>query len=664
VATARATARAIRTRDGTRWHATGRARRRADARRGTRARGTSREDADVDVSGDASARAEAREDDEAIREERLTPEDELLAKIEARREAMFRRSERTRATNAGRDEDGVDSTIDREETRREDEREATTSGRRRDESPSRRRRVASAAEDPSAVRSNEKRIEGDSVGGRARREDTELVWVLERPGEGWGEQILPTIKAERRAVERPAPRRALSSSEEFLIRQIGLSSDEVVAALSAAAAWRTTKKGRALVDKRRMRLVQQNVLPCAQTMFNFGASKEDMAQIVRDYPIVLSLDTSTAWNMDFVEYVVRQKTESGGTKGRIRTKAYTGRRPTVKSIYRPERVSDHMTEWISQQRSDRDEGLLNQEQLYLLDAIGFDADRYVTQDMLLKRKGRKVWEKWFEELITFQQRTGLTNPPYEEGVTTGLGAWLEEQRELYRIGELVDKREERLRAQGIAFDSLEALEEVKRLNSFVRDTTIEPVENILANTQFTQLALELRAFLNENGEYAEPNVNSPLGVWVIKTRAKVRDGTIRDEDMQALEQLNLDMVYIPESWVAMLNVYADMRARRSNSLGVDIMRVKAWQREQLDLMRRNDGSLTQAQVNRLRHVAAIDNIAGFASNAVRSAREERAREFAEFEARVAARKARLEALEKVKLSIDEEQDEEHETDNT
>ena len=73
----------------------------------------------------ASARAEAREDDEAIREERLTPEDELLAKIEARREAMFRRSERTRATNAGRDEDGVDSTIDREETRREDEREAS-----------------------------------------------------------------------------------------------------------------------------------------------------------------------------------------------------------------------------------------------------------------------------------------------------------------------------------------------------------------------------------------------------------------------------------------------------------------------------------------------------------------------------------------------------------
>ena len=158
-ATARADGeRATGTRDGTRWRATRTTRGGARTRRrGTRASGTSREDADVGVSGETtSARAEAREDDEAIREERLTPEDELLAKIEARREAMFRRSERARATNAGRDEDGAGSTIDREETRREGEREATTSGRRRDESPARRRRVASGG--------------GGSVGGEIERE--------------------------------------------------------------------------------------------------------------------------------------------------------------------------------------------------------------------------------------------------------------------------------------------------------------------------------------------------------------------------------------------------------------------------------------------------------------------------------------------------------------
>lgn len=42
-------------------------------------------------------------------------EDEFLAKIEARREAMFRRSEWMRVMNVGCDEDGVDLMIDWEE---------------------------------------------------------------------------------------------------------------------------------------------------------------------------------------------------------------------------------------------------------------------------------------------------------------------------------------------------------------------------------------------------------------------------------------------------------------------------------------------------------------------------------------------------------------------
>jgi histone H3/H4 len=69
-------------------------------------------------------------------------------------------------------------------------------------------------------------------------------------------------------------------------------------------------------------------------------------------------------------------------------------------------------------------------------------------------------------------------------------------------------------------------------------------------------------------------------------------------------------------------------------------------------MQRNDGSLSEAQINRLRHVASMDKIAGLAAQSLRNAREERAKEFAEFEARIAARKARLKKLEH--LSIDKE----------
>ena len=48
----------------------------------------------------------------------------------------------------------------------------------------------------------------------------------------------------------------------------------------------------------------------------------------------------------------------------------------------------------------------------------------------------------FKSFWRFRPST-LTNPPYEPGMTTGLGAWLEEQRELYRRGELRPMREKR-----------------------------------------------------------------------------------------------------------------------------------------------------------------------------------------------------------------------------
>lgn len=314
-----------------------------------------------------------------------------------------------------------------------------------------------------------------------------------------------------------------------------------------------------------------------------------------------------------------------------------------------------MMEWISMQRDQRKLGQLTAEQIYLLDSIGFDADRTQTKYDMLRAKR---WDMSFEELIAFQMASGLTNPPYEPGMTTGLGAWLEEQRELYRRGELSEKKEKRLRAQGIAFDPLEALEAARRLaNSAIRDVESEPVETNLMNTQFTQSAIELRAFLDENGPYSEPQIGSPLGVWLMKTRASIRDGTLNEADAKVLEELKLNITYIPESWIAMFNAYSELRAKRSNFLGVDIPKVQAWHSEQLALMKRKDGSLTEAQLNRLRSAAKFDNISGFASNAVRAVREERAKEFAEFEARVAARKARLEKLQQLSLNSMDDGDE-------
>lgn len=612
------------------------------ARASVDASGTSTEDAVEDVETDETVETEDAGEAASGR----TPEDELLTRIEARRNAMFKRGRtRMRVSRTSMD---VDGSVGEEET---------VEGARLGEEGDRTTEVAggggassSARVGPAVEMDVWKKTREDATVGRPRLA-TELVWVLERPGEGWGEQIFPSLTAMRRVVDTSAPQKMLTLGERYLVEEIGLTEDETIAATSAAAAWRTTKKGRALVDKRRLRFAQKNILIFVQALFEFGAGKDDVALILRKFPILLSLECDNKWNMRLLEYTVRQKTEKGGSQGPIRTKGYPGRAP--QDTKREDRMKDeYMMEWINTQRDQRKIGQLTAEQIYLLDSIGFDADKNLTKYDMSRIKR---WDVSFEELIAFQMASGLTNPPYEPGMTTGLGAWLEEQRELYRRGELSEKKEKRLRAQGIAFDPLEALEEARRLaNTAIRDVTSEPVETSLLNTQFTQSAIELRAFLDENGPYAEPQIGSPLGVWLMKTRGSIRDGTLDEVDAKVLEELELDITYIPESWIAMFNTYSELRAKRSNVLGVDILKVQAWHSEQLTLMKRNDGSLSEAQLNRLRAASRFDSIAGFASNAVRAVREERAKEFAEFEARVAARKARLEKLQQLSLnSIDE-----------
>ena len=605
----------------------------------------------VSVETSTSSASEAKDDGERTRSEETTPEDELLRRIEARREAMFRRRGGLRTRERMNDivSDDFDDSAARSggKGEREGSETPTTSGQP-DESA-----VETEREDEPTIELDawKKKREETGVGRppKLRKQATELVFVFERPGEGWGEQILPNISAKRRVVDTRAPQKALTVGEEYLIEEIGLTQDDVVSATSAAAAWRTTKKGRALVDKRRLRFAQKNILPFVQVLFDLGAGKEDVALILRQFPILLSLECDIRWNLSVFEYAVRQKTETGGRKGPIRAKDWPGRSP--KSL---KEKDQYIRAWITEQRDLRKQGQLTPEQMYLLDYIGFDAEKYKTK---YETSRAKRWDTSFEELISFQMASGETNPPYEPGMT-GLGAWLEEQRELYRRGELDETKAKRLRAQGVALDSNEALEAAKRLaNTGIRDVTVEPIETTLMNTEFTQSAIELRSFLDENGPFAEPQIGSPLGVWLMKTRVRIRDGNLSEEDMKVLDELDINITYIPESWISMLNTYADLKARRSNFLGVDISRVQAWQVEQAELMKRNDGSLSQAQMDRFRAVSRSAGISGFASNAARAVREERAKEFAEFEARVAARKARLEKLQQLKLnSIDEDEE--------
>ena len=92
--------------------------------------------------------------------------------------------------------------------------------------------------------------------------DTELVMVLERRGEGWAEEVFPTSSSSavpwrprpRRRGERSARTRRVRTSSRDSDSPRGQCGDH----RERRGAWRVTRGGRALVDRKIMRMVQNN----------------------------------------------------------------------------------------------------------------------------------------------------------------------------------------------------------------------------------------------------------------------------------------------------------------------------------------------------------------------------------------------------------------------
>ena len=131
--------------------------------------------------------------------------------------------------------------------------------------------------------------------------NTELVWELERKGEGWGEEIFPSLKQKRRVIEPLASRKRPSNMqayvEDYLVEVVGFTEDEAVATFSAAAAWRITARGRALVDRKRMKLIAENAQNAIEVFRRCGLSQEEVRQVIRAAPQVLAVSpTQSRWN--------------------------------------------------------------------------------------------------------------------------------------------------------------------------------------------------------------------------------------------------------------------------------------------------------------------------------------------------------------------------------
>jgi hypothetical protein len=126
---------------------------------------------------------------------------------------------------------------------------------------------------------------------------------------------------------------APDSAQAYLEKTLRMSRDEAASIVSAAAAWRVTRGGRALVDRKIMRAVQANAAAAVEALRELGASVEDVPDLLRRMPQILAVVPTDEWNRNLLEYVVRAKVPGGGRFGRLKLKA---RLPAQKSMNQAE----------------------------------------------------------------------------------------------------------------------------------------------------------------------------------------------------------------------------------------------------------------------------------------------------------------------------------------
>ena len=377
-----------------------------------------------------------------------------------------------------------------------------------------------AADAKSPIKAKESRVA--SVDSSSDNSDTELVMVLERRGEGWAEEVFPHVAMRRRPVATASASKLSTravkpnSAELYLTQNLNLTSDEAASLVSAAAAWRVTRGGRALVDRKIMRAVQANAGNAVETLLQLGASKKDIPELLRNVPQILAVVPTDEWNRNFLEYIVRTKIEGGGRFGPIKTpkrlpaqksikqaesniesrllsnlnlekrvmrsneilnasrnstlmdstasQSYSNIGLVVSSVESTRRVrsgSDPLKPWVEDVRDKRQCGFLTQEQMYLLDIAGFDVN---VKD---GPESNRTLEMWFDELVEYKTQVGSCEVPKNRS-NAGLGRWVERQRVKFQQGNLPEKVLLRLYSLGVDFDgytpSAEALSNAYQKN--------------------------------------------------------------------------------------------------------------------------------------------------------------------------------------------------------
>ncbi len=167
--------------------------------------------------------------------------------------------------------------------------------------------------------------------------------------------------------------------------------------------------------------------------------------------------------------------------------------------------------WVRTQRGRRRRGQLSQEQIGVLDELGFSWDGWGERS---GERSQARWESMYEALAAYQRAHGHSRVPRSTGEHSRLAHWLVTQRCARRQGKLSAERVRRLDELGFVWDTLE-----------------ERWESMLA---------ALVKYKEAHGNCDVPATwppNLQLAAWVSKQRTCDAKGTLSSSRRKRLEAL-------------------------------------------------------------------------------------------------------------------------------
>mmetsp|Transcript_4466 Transcript_4466/g.13205 ORF Transcript_4466/g.13205 Transcript_4466/m.13205 type:complete len:502 (-) Transcript_4466:1469-2974(-) len=205
-----------------------------------------------------------------------------------------------------------------------------------------------------------------------------------------------------------------------------LTEEEVNDVISVAVAWRVTEGGHILVDRRRRSKALKNVRTLVPFLENLGIPKgrAGIGSLVAKVPLLIlcNVEGADSWDKRAVQLAAHWFKHGDF-------------RPSSES-------SGDLKRWTHRVRRHKAEGKLSQDQVKLLELIGFDFGLGITSE----------WEGMFDKLLDHILETGHSHPRPVNGCKreVSLHEWTELQRIAYAAGRLAPCHVERL--ESINFD--------------------------------------------------------------------------------------------------------------------------------------------------------------------------------------------------------------------